>query len=88
MPTELAVTLNINGTDVLGVPSQDAVTGDIDLGIGFEATEPYALVTTSSVSALGDLHGKKLIIDTVSYTIRNVRPKINIDLTRLVLSKD
>jgi hypothetical protein len=84
---ELAVPVTIDGTVINAVPSLDAITGDVDLGFGFEATAPYMYVRLADVAGLGDLHGKPVIIDGVSYVVRTVRPKENIDMARLILDK-
>ena len=87
--TELGITAEIAGVPVVCIPVLDAVTGDVLLGsAGFEANDPYILVHNLDISILGDLHGKPVIIDDVHYTIRNVRNKPGIDMTRLLLKEN
>lgn len=85
-PNELGLPVTIDGTTITAVPSQDAVTGDVLIGSsGFEADDPYVLCNTLDLAPLGDLHGKTVVIGTQTYIVRNVRPKQNINMTRLVL---
>ncbi len=87
-PREVGYTININGTDIIAVPSQDAVVGDILMGdTGFEAEAPYVLVDTADVSAMGDLHGATVTIETNVYVVRNIREKPNQGYMRLILDK-
>ncbi len=85
-PTELGLPVSVDGTVITAVPSQDAVTGDVIMGAsGFEADDPYVLCNSADLDTMGDLHGKVVIIGAKNYKIRNVRPKPNIQMTRLVL---
>ena len=87
-PKELGIPVVLDGVQIIAVPSQDAVTGDIDLGaIGFEADNPYVLVSNPDIAAMGDLHGKTVVIGLVNYLVRNVREKPNQAYTRLILEK-
>jgi len=82
---EVSETVIIDGHQVEAVPVQNAVTGDIELGIGFEADDPYLLCALSDVLSFGNLHGKMVTIGTQNYMVRNVNNKKNIDLCRLTL---
>ena len=85
-PNELGVPVDINGTVITAVPSFNAITGDVLLGeIGFEGDDLYILAELQDVAPLGDLHGLPVTVGSNTYRIRNVRPKENVDLIRLVL---
>lgn len=86
-PRELGVPVTVAGREIVAVPSQDSITGDLELGMGFEAQAPYVLCRLQDVDDLGNLHGAAVTIDNKNYVVRNVRPKENIDLVRLVLSQ-
>lgn len=83
---ELGIEITVDGVVMPAVISQDSIPGDIYIGsAGFEASNPYVIVSDEYIQALGDLHGKTVVIGTDNYIVRNVRPKPNIALTRLVL---
>lgn len=83
---ELGIEITVAGETVAAVVSVDPVVGNISVGdMEFEATAPYVLVESSDIAALGDLHGAAVVIGTDNYIVRNVHPKLNINMTRLVL---
>ena len=85
---ELGVPITVAGLEILAVPSQNAVTGDLLLGeLGFEADDLYILAKLSDVAALGDLHDTAVVIGSDNYLVKSVRPKPNVDLIRIVLKK-
>lgn len=86
---ELALQVTVAGHNILAIPSQDAVTGDVHFGegVGFEAKAPYILCRLQDVDTFGDLHGVPVVIGDKEYVVRNVRPKENQDYVRLVLDR-
>ena len=84
--TELGTEITVAGRTVAAVVSTDPVTGYLELGsAGIEAYQPYALVHLPDLEGLGDLHGVEVVIDSKTYTVRNVAEKDNINLMRLNL---
>lgn len=85
---ELGIPVIIDGREIVGAPSTDAVGEDIDLGFaGFEGIKPYCLVHLPDIEDMGDLHGKTLSMGGKSYIIENIRPKENTDYARLILQQ-